>query len=225
MNAIFPIFKNEDFYQIEDWELFCNAGTLSQKAGIPRDKIGFLVAKELADNALDIGNIEDLGYIEEDSDGGACFYIKNDGAGIPGTDRDIANLFSVKRPLLSTKRIRLPQRGALGNGLRVVAGAIISFGGSLEVSTNGRTLKLFPRETGETLFERVGDYTDNGTLIKVMVKSFYNVLPWAQMATCLTGGEAYKGKTSPYWYDSDSFYSLLRATQGNVTIRDFLSRK
>ena len=125
---------------------------------------------------------------------------------------------------MSTKRIRLPQRGALGNGLRVVAGAIISFGGSLEVSTNGRTLKLFPQETGGTLFERIGDYTGNGTLIKVMVKGFYDVLPWAQMATCMTGGEFYKGKSSPHWYDSDSFYSLLRATQGNVTIRDFLSR-
>lgn len=218
MNANPTIFKNED------WEMFCNAGTLSQKAGVQRDKIGLLVAKELADNALDVGKIESLGYIEENSDGGNCFYIKNDGDGIPGTDEDIANLFSVKRPLLSTKRIRIPQRGALGNGLRVVAGAVISFGGSIEVSTNGRTLKMFPQESGETFFERIGDCADTGTLIKVMVKGFHNVLPWAQMATCMTGGESYKGKTSPFWYDSDSFYSLLRSIQGNVTIRDFLSR-
>lgn len=83
MNANSTIFKNED------WELFCNANTLSQKAGIPRGKIGLLVAKELADNALDISNV-DLGYIEEDSDGGNCFYIKNDGTGISGKDEDIA---------------------------------------------------------------------------------------------------------------------------------------
>ncbi len=218
MNQNPVIFKNED------WELFCNANTLSQKAGVPKHKIGLLVAKELTDNALDVsGNVE-IGYIEKDYSS-CSFFVKNNGSGIPGSDKQIASLFSVKRPLLSTKKIRLPSRGALGNGLRVVTGAIISYGGSLEVATRGRILKLSPQETGETLFERIGKYDNNDTLIKIRINgSWSDPLDWGRLASCMTGGEHYKGKTSPYWYDSDSFYALLRSVQGNITIREFIAK-
>jgi hypothetical protein len=39
--------------------------------------------------------------------------------------------FSINRPMVSTKLLRLPTRGALGNGLRVVTGAVLASGGSL----------------------------------------------------------------------------------------------
>ena len=60
-------------------------------------------------------------------------------------------MFSISRPLVSSKLWRLPTRGALGNGLRVVAGAVLASGGWLTVETRGRRLQLRPQDTGDTL--------------------------------------------------------------------------
>src|SRR5271156_1870819 len=84
-----------------------------------------------------------------EADGG--FFVEDDGPGISGTPEEIARLFSFRRPLVSSKVKRLPTRGALGNGLRVVAGAVFASGGSLRVITNGHSLNLVPQESGETL--------------------------------------------------------------------------
>jgi hypothetical protein len=43
--------------------------------------------------------------------------VEDDGDGIPGSDEQIAALFSIRRPLTSTKILRRPVRGASGNGL------------------------------------------------------------------------------------------------------------
>ena len=50
----------------------------------------------------------------------------------------------------STKLLRLPQRGALGNGLRVVAGAVLASEGSLVVFTRNRRIVLQPHADGHT---------------------------------------------------------------------------
>jgi hypothetical protein len=42
----------------------------------------------------------------------------------------VPRLFAVNRPLLSSKLKRLPLRGMLGHGLRVVMGAVAAFDGS-----------------------------------------------------------------------------------------------
>ena len=50
----------------------------------------------------------------------------------------------------SSKILRKPQRGALGNGLRVVAGAVLASGGSLTVTTRNKCVKLQPKADGST---------------------------------------------------------------------------
>ena len=85
-----------------------------------------LVLKELTDNALDAGGTIYVGQLE---DGG--WYVEDDGRGIAGDPPDIARLFSIRRPLVSSKLLRLPTRGALGNGLRVVAGVVLASDGRL----------------------------------------------------------------------------------------------
>ena len=61
----------------------------------------------------------------------------------PGMDRvRIATLFAVDRPLASTKLLRRPTRGAVGNGLRVVTGAAMASGGSLHVESRGRRFEI-----------------------------------------------------------------------------------
>jgi hypothetical protein len=98
-------------YSRPDWRLFLNRNTLPQKAGCELRQIGRVVLKELVDNALDAGADE-----VTLTGGDTSCQLTDDG---PGID-DVAILFAVNRPLISSKLRRLPTRGMLGNGLRVV---------------------------------------------------------------------------------------------------------
>src|SRR5262249_33443742 len=80
-----------------------------QRAGVPKSKLRRLVLKELADNGLDSGANVRVGKV----DGG--YFVEDDGSGIDPDD--VARLFSIARPMVSSKLWRLPTRGALGNGL------------------------------------------------------------------------------------------------------------
>jgi hypothetical protein len=165
----------------EDWTLFRSLGTLGEKAGVSVHRIADLVAKEVADNALDeAGSC----HIEVCGNG---FKIRDHGRGIPGDDDAVASLFSINRPLTSSKLLRKPLRGALGNGLRVVTGAVVSTGGELRVSTRGRTLQLIrDHDTGDTLAENLGPWNEKGTLVEVSLGDRLLVHPgtldWARKA-------------------------------------------
>ena len=208
-------------FVLEDWERFRTVDGLSSKAGIPRGKIAALVAKELMDNALD-ASAEGLCRIEPIGIDG--FIIMDDG---PGFDpARVADLFSIGRPLKSTKHLRLPTRGALGNGLRVVAGAVLATGGSLRVETCGHTTKLTPQDDGTTSTEVIGNQDRRGTLIEVHLGPDAGPidLQWAKLALQLSSGNQkhYKGKTSPWWYNSRDFYELCRSAKGE-NLRDLIS--
>jgi hypothetical protein len=87
--------------------------------------------------------------------------------------------------------MRLPTRGALGNGLRVVAGAVFASGGSLRVITNGRTLDLTPQESGETLVKVTPCTRREGTRIEVRlgpaIPKDPDFLDWARDAIRAAG--------------------------------------
>jgi hypothetical protein len=109
---------------IDDWKYLTSLETLPQKAGVPQTWLPRLVAKELVDNALDQSPDVTFGVLKRECGG---LYVENAGAAIPGTDEAVARIFSLQRPLESSKHIRLPARGALGNGTRVVAGVVLAF--------------------------------------------------------------------------------------------------
>ena len=98
-------------FEREDWSLFRTVEGLQQKAGVAKDKLSRLVLKELADNGLDPGAGVEVGELP-----GGGYFVDDSGPGIDGTPVEIAALFSIRRPMVSTKLLRLPQRGALGNG-------------------------------------------------------------------------------------------------------------
>jgi hypothetical protein len=131
-------------FEREDWMLFRTAETLQQKAGVSLDLLVRLVLKEIADNALDAG-----GEVTLDTQG-ETYVIADDGPGIDGTPEDIAELYSIGRKLISSKLWRKPTRGRIGNGLRVVAGAVICAKGTLVVSTGNRRITLQPEYDGTT---------------------------------------------------------------------------
>lgn len=192
----------------QEWTLFRSMDTLTQKSGVSKQDIPKLVAKELVDNALDIS---DNVHIECD---GNTFQVWNDGDGIP--EDKIAELFSINRPLVSSKLIKLPTRGALGNGLRVVVGAVIATGGKLFVSTNGYKYEIEPQPDGTSIATSVGKFQRSGTMVEISLGQYQIDDSWARDAAFYNRGEKYKGKTSGYWYNSEIFYEIAQAYDGTV---------
>ncbi len=196
----------------EDWTLFRNLNTIAQKAGVPLQKLRKLVIKELVDNALDESGDAEFGKIGDNT-----YWVQDNGTGIPLDADGIADLFSINRPLTSSKILRLPTRGALGNGLRVVVGAVMASGGSLVVETRGVAYTLaFNDQTGKsTIASRDASSLTSGTRITITLGNSVpkddSDLGWAKQAKALKVVEKYTGKSSPWWYDSDSFYELIMA--------------
>ena len=143
-------------FEREEWTLFRDLQGLSQKAGVPLNRLRRLVLKELADNALDAAvNCEcEFTALPDGS-----YTIRDEGPGIEGGADAIARLFSIRRPLLSSKLLRLPTRGTLGNGLRVVVGAVIASEGSMAVTTRGERHRLTfdDEEQGNPIAEQLED--------------------------------------------------------------------
>jgi hypothetical protein len=205
-------------FEREDWTLFRTIEGLQQRAGVPKERLRRLVLKELADNGLDLGTNVSVGEIE----GG--YFIEDDGPGLKPDE--VARLFSIKRPMVSTKLLRLPTRGALGNGLRVVAGAVLASEGKLTVITRNRRIDLRPERDGTTTI--VNNTTaDHPTGTRIEIK-FGLGLPedadatfWARIAIRLARGESYSGKSSAYWYDHAQFHELLYSS-GNTLVRELV---
>ena len=198
----------------EDWKLFRNIETLSQKAGVPQEAIPSLVVKELVDNALDVGSTCELGLMP----GVNGFYVQDSGAGID--PEQLAELFSVSRPLVSSKLLRLPTRGALGNGLQVVSGAVLASGGHIEVQTRGQEYRLDFGQDGSTEVCLIGAGSGAGARVSVVFGANLRVrdsdLDWGRLAIAFARGAGFSCKTSPYWYTSEAFYELANSYYGPV---------
>jgi hypothetical protein len=127
-------------YTTDEWREYLSPSTLARKAGADIDDLPAMVLKELTDNAADAGAIP---LMQRAEDGG--WIVSDNGPGIDPDD--VQRLFSVSRPLWSQKNKRLPSRGCLGNGLRVVTG----WARRLTVTTRGLRMLLEVDEiTGRT---------------------------------------------------------------------------
>jgi hypothetical protein len=93
------------------------------------------------------------------------------------------------------------------------------------VRSRGRELRLEPLDNGQTRVRSSKPWGGNGTQVGV----YFGVpeddmLDWAQVAADHAGGEAYEGRTSPWWYDSDSFYELCVAASPRTTVRALIEQ-
>ena len=182
-----------------DWTLFRTIEGLQQKAGVPACLLRRLVLKELADNALDEGADVSVFEIGETV---ATYVVEDNGRGIDGGPEAIARLFDFGRPLMSTKLLRLPSRGALGNGLRVVAGAVLASPGSLVVVTKGQRVTLAPETSGTTRVVLVEPADRRqGTRVEITLgpslPADEDALIWAQTAKFFARGASTKGDRRP----------------------------
>jgi hypothetical protein len=129
--------------------------------------------------------------------------------------------------MISTKLLRLPTRGALGNGLRVVAGAVLASNGSLVVTTNNHRITLRPERDGTTtVVAATKAKFPIGTRIEIgfgpAIPEDDDALRWAEIGNDMCVGETYTGKSSPFWYDVSQFHELLSAS-GNRPVRDLVA--
>ena len=222
-----------ELFRRDDWMEFRDPNRISNKAGVAFEQLPKVVAKELCDDALDAAGAAEFGLLEVTSDA-VTFFVADSGPGLGGTDEEIAELYSVRRALTSSKMVRLPTRGMLGNGLRAVAGVVLVSEGRLRVSTRGRTLTLEPRaENGWTAIVAVEPWEGAGTRVEVTLRGPLarharsendgGLFGWAEEACRLTGGKQYKGKSSSHWYDPPGFWELCQAA-GDIRVGTFLER-
>jgi hypothetical protein len=205
-------------YTTDDWQLFLDRASLPQKAGCQPDEIGHVILKELVDNALDSG----AGSVTlHEYGGGFEAAVEDDGPGLDAAD--IVELFAVNRPLRSSKKVRRPLRGMLGNGLRVVMAATHAFVGTIHVTSRGRRLELsVDPVTGLTVIK-----SDKVVPVKpglaVRVKLAFalfslSAYEHARAAILLveSGAEFYRGPSLPSWYSPTALAQLIAAAPKGV---------
>lgn len=214
--------ENHDLLERPDWALFRSLTTLCQKAGVDRSKLPGLIVKELVDNALDVAGDCQFGLLRDQN----AFFVEDSGPGIEGSPDHLAKLFSVRRGMLSSKLWRRPSRGALGNGLRVVVGAVLATDGRIVLRTKGRELLIKPNDRGDSSYRLLSESAPRGgTRIEVFLGPALTItdaaLDWARKARVMAIGQVYEGKSSPHWYGSDSFFDLCQAAKG-VRVRELV---
>src|SRR6516165_4265244 len=204
-------------FERADWHLFIDPHTLPQKAGCEANQIGRMLLKELTDNAAD----EQAGNVTVE--GNAYHAIVRDTG--PGIDpAQITALFAVNRPLLSSKLKRLPTRGMLGNGLRVVTGAVVAFDGKLTVTSRRQRYELaHDGVTGETRIVRTSPATDvSGTVVEVVFsRPFFTSDDFAKAGAAIAWarrGDVYDGPSRPSWYDMRALKELFGSAANGATV-------
>jgi hypothetical protein len=212
----------------EDWTRLRTLSGVAEVACVTPGDLPRLIAKELVDNSCDAaGDAAGVCKVGLLPDGG--MYVEDEGPGIAGGAEGVAGLFCVRRPGRSTKYFRLPTRGCLGSGLRIVAGGVLATGGRMVVATMGKRYRLhFNFDDGATTAKQAGAYAKRGSRIEVWLGEG----PWSaggfdseamklarRAIAFAVPGQTYKGRSSAHWYDSDSFYDLVRLA-GTLTVRE-----
>lgn len=188
----------------EDWKRFMTPEGLSEKAGVPKHHFKKLIIKELIDNACDVGGgrlrIVDSDVVE--------FY--DDGPGVP------LEALSIKRSLVSSKHWRLGERGALGNGLRAVMGALYCLGGHLVVHAQGMATQVFVGDDGETNYIDKGETPD--TKVQVYCEGLGNTsdLLIFKLTEQMTGPVVKSARAIPEWFDEDAILDIQRSAEGRT---------
>jgi anti-sigma regulatory factor (Ser/Thr protein kinase) len=100
-------------YTSDEWRAFVDPAGLQRKAGASWQDMPTLILREVADNAADAANGAGVWLESVVIDDCKWWLIEDHGDGIKPDQ--VARVFSVNRPLESTKHVRRISRGMLGN--------------------------------------------------------------------------------------------------------------
>jgi hypothetical protein len=205
-------------------------------AGVPAHRLRRLIAKEATDNALDAcdrTNMPGNASIDSDLVNGVDRYTVTDqGGGIDGDASALADLFSTGRAMLSGKYWRMPTRGVLGNGLRVLCAAVTLSGGTITVETRGRRTVLRPLRFGttEVAEETVSDVTAGTRIaytlddtIPIDTDDLADAHAAIDLARC--AGPPYARRPSPHWLDADHLAEVFTTIEpADTTVRQLIEQ-
>jgi hypothetical protein len=232
-----PISQKQRFLQSDaefarhDWSIYIS--NLPQRAGVPLGSIRALVLKELVDNALDeMDRVGQPGQVTITQDAEHTYTVTDQGRGFSDSPEELAYRFSIAKAMVSSKQWRKPTRGCVGNGLRVIVGAVVSGGGRIIVKTRNQQVALRPRLDGTTNLEDVTPINwPLGSAITVEIDLSYpaysTTLAWAELAIQLAhnSGEPFTRKPSPLWFDADHLaLNMLAAIGSDRTLAWFVSQ-
>ena len=213
-----------------DTEQFATFQGLQIQAGT--DRLRAIVLKELVDNALDAADkAGNHGQAKIERIDGDSYRITDHGNGISGSAQDLADLFAIKRPMISGKFYRLPQRGALGNGLRVIVGSLVASCGTIEIVTRGYRTLLRPLKVRTEIIETAEVEHQPGTVITIKfgpsLPENKDDLDFAVPAISLARNAKppYDRDPSLHWFDLDHLTETLASLQPQeTTVRQFLEQ-
>jgi DNA topoisomerase VI subunit B len=205
----------------------------TRMAGVPSHRLRRLIAKEITDNALDAcdrAGCPGMASIERQGD---RTIVTDQGAGIDGGPTILADLFSTGRAMLSAKYWRMPTRGVLGNGLRVMVAAVALSDGTITVETRGRRTVLHPRRiTGMTdIGEQTLSDVTTGTRITYTLDATipHDVHDLADASAAITlaqsAGPPYARRPSPHWLDLDHLVETFHTIEpADTTVRQLIEQ-
>jgi hypothetical protein len=208
-------------FVVEDWRDFLDLGSLPRKAGCSPGDLSRVVYKEAADNSCDAGaNVSLSLWTDQKGNPGIC--LKDDG---PGLEPEmVRQIYSANRPQVSSKRIRRVSRGLLGNGSRVIGGAVAASSGTLMVETCGLRLWLqMDMATGQMVMQSnepiafepgLSLYLALGPALAL--KEYQ--LDLAQATIRLNRhGRVYSGPSSPWWYGQHDLFRLAQEAPAEMS--------
>lgn len=205
----------------QDWVDFVQVQTLCRRAGCRPDELALVAAKELIDNAFDASP---RGVEVTFSD--RLLFVEDQG---PGMSEELAlEVFSVKRPSLSSKRWRLARRGALGNGVRVIMGVVHVSAGYLVFESRGLglVLEVAGADGATTVTKRFPSDLKEGTRIGIgfgerIALDGKAIISYAELCQA-AAGSAYGGsKAVPAWFDPPAIRELLRDAREGTSVMEF----
>jgi hypothetical protein len=203
-------------------------------AGVADRQLRRLIAKEATDNGLDACDRAGCpGKVTIERDGDDTYIVTDNGGGIDPDPAALADLFSTERAMLSGKFWRMPSRGVLGNGLRVLVAAVALSGGTIIVESRRVRTVLRPRRIGPTeIIEHTLSDVTAGTRLRYTLNAATipcdeRDLGAAQAAIALAqaAGPPYARRPSPHWLDLDQLIEICASIEpSDTTLRQLIEQ-
>jgi len=205
---------------------------LTRMAGVSEYLLRRLILKEVVDNSLDemdrVGG--DAGSVTVRRVGDDTYIVADEGGGIDQNPNVLRDLFSTNRPMVSGKVLRKPSRGTLGNGLRVLVGAVALSDGTIIVESHGQRTTLRPQSRGVTgIVEQTPVPRRLGTKItftldEIIPRDDLDLMD-AEAAINLAraSGPPYTRLPSPRWLDLDYLAEVFAVIDpDSITVRQLI---
>jgi hypothetical protein len=206
-----------------DWQRFLTADGLAEKAGCSKYSFDYMVLKEFADNAADIG-----GYDYQINEDKNYVAIWNGGKGI--APEEIKKFFSIKRPLRSSKHWRRGERGALGNGIRAALAGCRLRNIDLQIISQGFSNSIALQDDGEveivcepSTWDKAAtlvllQFNDERQFSKYHFKKYLEPQRQTQMGKVIDSGPL------PSWFKTEDLNIIIQSLSEDISTQDFIKQ-